>query len=200
MGQLEKIDKLESYIDELGNEIKHVKKASTYLREIEAQHLLVEKQLERVKLTTDALEIIQTHFIDKSNEFELQLNKNENRFKELSSTIVSSFSETEQYLKEQIGVIKLETSKVGKDVWDLHSQTNILEQQVVSMSSSVSTVNNSVIELQRNINQLVEKNLELKEMVKQSDKNQTLSIKRLEKSSIIMTIILLIAIILIRIV
>ncbi|QBP41975.1 hypothetical protein [Paenisporosarcina antarctica] len=200
MGQLENIDKLESYIDELGTEIKHVKKASTYLREIEAQHLLVEKQLERVKQTTDALEIIQSHFTEKSKEFETQLKKNENRFKELSSTVVSSFSETEHYLKEQIGVIKNVSSKVGKDVWDLQSKTNLLEQQVVSMSSTVSTVNNSVIELQRNINQLVQRNLELKETVQQTNENQNQSVKRIEKISMVMTSILLIAIILIRIV
>lgn len=197
MGQLENIESLETYIGELGNEIKHVKKASTYLQEIEAQHLLVEKQLERVKQTTETLEAIQLHFSDKTKEFETQLKKNENRFKELNSTVVTSFSDTEHYLKEHISVIKQETSIVGKDVQDLQSKTNLLEQQVVSMSFTVSTVNNSIIELQQQINQLEQKNVELKETVKQSAENQKQSAKRIEKISILTTAILLIAIILI---
>jgi len=200
VGQLEKIESLETYIGELGNEIKHVKKASTYLQEIEAQHLLVEKQLESVKQTTETLEAIQLHFSDKTKEFETQLKKNENRFKELNSTVVSSFSETEHYLKEQISTIKQETSMVGKDVRDLQSKTNLLEQQVVSMSSTVSTVNNSIIELQRQINQLEQKNSDLKETVQLSSENQKQSAKRIDKISILTTGILLIAIILIRIV
>lgn len=189
MGQLENIEILETYIDELGKEIKHVKKASNYLQEIEAQHLLVENQLERVKQTTKTLEAIQMHFADKTKEFESQLKKNENRFNELNSTVVSSFSETEHYLKEHISVIKQETSMVGKDVQDLQSKTSLLEQQVVSMSSTVSTVNNSIIELQRQINQL-----------EKTNESQKQSVKRIEKTTVLMTCILLIAIILIRIV
>ncbi|WP_044640705.1 hypothetical protein [Risungbinella massiliensis] len=200
MGQLETIETLETYIDELGNEIKHVKKASTYLQEIEAQHVLVEKQLERVKQTTEALEAIQLHFTDQTKEFESQLKKNEDRFKELNSTVVSSFSETEYYLKNQIGVIKKEASIVGKNVRELQSKTNLLEQQIVSMFSTTSTVNNSIIEMQRQINQLEQKNLELKEAVQQTAENQKQSTKRIERMSIFMTCILLIAIILIRIV
>ncbi|MEK5039149.1 hypothetical protein [Sporosarcina sp. FSL K6-3457] len=200
MGQLGDIESLETFIDELGNEIKHVKKASTYLKEIEAQHLLVEKQLESVKQTTETLEDIQLHFADKTMEFESELKKSENRFKELNSTVVSSFSETEHYLKEHISMIKQETSMVGKDVRDLQSKTNLLEQQVVSMYSTVSTVNNSIIELQRQINQLEQKNSEHKETVQRSFENQKQSVKRVEKISILTTGILLIAIILIRIV
>lgn len=200
MGQLDNIETLETYIDELGNEIKNVKKASTYLQEIEAQHILVEKQLVRVKKTTETLEAIQSQFTDKTKEFQSQLKKNEDRFKELNSTVVSSFSETEHYLKEQIGVIKQETSIVGKDVLELQSKTNLLEQQVVSMSSMVSIVNNSIIELQCQINQLEQKNLDLKETVQLSTENQRQSVKRIEKIVIFMTSILLIAIILIRIV
>lgn len=198
MGQLEKIETLETYIDELGNEIKQVKKASTYLQEIEAQHLLVEKQLERVKKTTETLEAIQASFTDKTNEFESQLKKNEERFKELNSTVANSFSMTEHYLKEQIGEIKQETLIIGKDVGDLQSKNNLLEQQVVAMSSTVSTVNNSIIELQRQMHQLEQKNLDLKESVKQSGEEQKKSARRIEKTSIIYTSILLIVIILLR--
>lgn len=200
MGQLEKIETLETYIDELGNEIKHVKKASEYLKEIETQHLLVEQQLERVKHTTKTLEDIQSHFTDKTKEFEFQLKENEVRFNELNSMVASSFSETEHYLKEQIGVIKQDTSIVGNSVRELQSKTNLLEQQVVSMTTTVSTVNNSIIELQRQINQLDQKSVELKETVQQTNEHQKQSVKRMEKITILITSILLIAIILIRIV
>ncbi len=198
MGKLENIETLETYIAELGSEINHVKKASTYLQEIEAQHVLVEKQLDRVKQTTETLDAVQSHFTEKTKEFELQLMKNEGRFKELNSTVARSFSGTEHYLKEQIGVMKQETSTVGKDVRELQSKTNLLEQQVVSMSSTVSTVNNSIIELQRQINQLERENTDLKETIQQTSENQKRSVKRMEKVSIGMTCILLIAIILIR--
>lgn len=198
MGQLENIESLETYIDELGNEIKQVKKASTYLQEIEAQHLLVEQQLERVKQTAETLETIQSHFADKTKEFESQIKKNENRFIELNSTVVTSFSETDHYLKEHINEIKLETSLIGEDVQQLQLETKSLEQQVVSMSSTISAVSHSIIELRKGFIQLEQNNVELKEMVQHSAENQKQSAKRIEKISIFMAIILLIAIIVIK--
>jgi len=200
VGKLENIEMLETYIDELGNEIENVKKASTFLKEIEVQNILVEKQLERVKQTNVTLEEIQTRFADKTKEFELQLQKNENRFQELNTTVVNSFFDTESYLKEQIGIIKQESSAVGNNVKELQSKTNLLETQVVSMSTTVTTVNNSVNEVHRQISQLNQGHLELKETVQQTNENQKQLAKRIDRNAIIITSIILVGIIITRII
>lgn len=198
MGKLENIETLETYIEELGNEIKHVKKASTYLLEIEAQHLLVEEQLESVKQTAESLETIKKQFENKTSEFEMQLRKNEERFNDINTTVVNSFTSTEQYLKEQIGIIKQETSIIGNDLRDLQSKTNLFQQQVVSMSSNVSTVNNSLVELQRQINQIDKNQVDLRVTMKQTADNQKNSFKRMERLVIVIASILLLAIIIVR--
>lgn len=198
MGQLKNIETLETFIDELGNEIKNVKKASTYLQEIEAQQLLVGEQLDQVKKTTDMLEAVQLHFTEKTNEYELQLKKNEERFKELNSTVANSFTETEHYLKEQIELMKQETLTVSQNVRELQSKTSLLEQQVVSMSTTVSSVNNSLVELERQTNELEKRNIELKGKIQQVDDNQKQSAKRIQLMTVLMAGILLIAVILMR--
>lgn len=55
MGKIDQIDDLETYIEELGNEIKKVKKASDYLKLIEKQQLEVEKLAETLNQSKDQL-------------------------------------------------------------------------------------------------------------------------------------------------
>ncbi|WP_137792213.1 hypothetical protein [Bacillus sp. E(2018)] len=55
MGKIEQIDELETYIEDLGNEIKKVKKASDYLKLLEKQQLEMEKLAETLKQSKDQL-------------------------------------------------------------------------------------------------------------------------------------------------
>ncbi|CAM3815059.1 hypothetical protein [Mesobacillus thioparans] len=55
MGKLEKIDELETYIDDLGNEIQKVKKASDYLKLIERQQTEIEKSVKTLNQSKQEL-------------------------------------------------------------------------------------------------------------------------------------------------
>src|SRR5690625_4228681 len=146
MEQLKSVETLESYIEELGDEIQHVKKASTFLQEIESQQVLVKEQLERVKQTNESLKEIQSQFIAKTNEFELDLKENQERFEELNSNMSTSFTESEYYLKNQTQSIRQDLSRNRKVITDLTSKTEQLEQQTVSIFSLLTTVNNSILD------------------------------------------------------
>lgn len=55
MGKLEKIDELETYIDDLGNEIQKVKKASDYLKLFERQQTEIEKSVKTLNQSKQQL-------------------------------------------------------------------------------------------------------------------------------------------------
>lgn len=55
MGKLEKIDELETYIDDLGNEIQKVKKASDYLKLIERQQTEIYKSVKTLNQSKQQL-------------------------------------------------------------------------------------------------------------------------------------------------
>lgn len=100
MGKVSSIEALETYVEELGQEVKHVKKASTYLQEIEAQQLLVKEQLEQVKKNSEMLESVQSHFTEKTNEYESQMKKNEERMAQLNASVVELGRQINQLEKE----------------------------------------------------------------------------------------------------
>ncbi|TFD94322.1 hypothetical protein [Jeotgalibacillus sp. R-1-5s-1] len=198
MGELESIDALDNYVQELGNEIKNVKKASNYLKDIENQQILLKQQLEGVKETTITLEKIQSNFEEKTIELEQQLIKNNDRFKELNSTVATSFQGTADYLKIELESLKSNNATVNNEVKELQSRSSLLEQQIVSMSAAVSTANNSIVDLQRKIDHLDTSSQSLKSSLQSNHELQMQQLKLNRNLSILMPVIVVAVLVIVQ--
>ncbi|WP_017754967.1 hypothetical protein [Calidifontibacillus oryziterrae] len=102
MGNVEQIDQLETYIQDLGEEITKVKKASDYLK-------LIEEYQEEVRKTTDALnqsnttlKLIQKIVDSKLELFQTTSSNIEAKQQNLEQTLLSANASLEE-LKHQLG-------------------------------------------------------------------------------------------------
>lgn len=144
MGELKQIEKMETYINELGQEIKSVKKASVFLNEIEQQHALVEQQLNRVKETANILDGLQKQFETQEKNFKEQFKANEKRLEEINTTVEDNFSGTEQFLKENVGQLNNLTTLINQEIKVLESKVALLEERQNTTSSNIQFLQQSI--------------------------------------------------------